>query len=598
MPINPPETRGCAAPERATTLLGGNPDMDWWRGAVIYQIYPRSFADSTGSGVGDLVGLMQRLNHVADLGADAVWISPFVASPQRDHGYDVSDYCAVDPLFGSVADAEALIDRAHCLGLRVLMDQVWAHTSDEHPWFGKSRAARDGACADWYVWADAREDGTPPNNWLSVFGGPAWTWDPRRRQYYLHHFLAAQPALNCRHPDVQQALLDVATFWLQRGVDGFRLDAVDFMAHDPSLRSNPPRWQASGDDLTARPVTPPTKPYSYQRHLYDLAHSDTIDILSRLRQGMAAQGTWRGEEPLTVAEVGSEPCHLQPFERAAAYTCSAPRQGRHQGPLHMAYSLAMMKTDGDVPGLAALITDAEAVLGDGWLMWAFSNHDVMRVVSRWGQGDPASAPCFLALLMSLRGAVCLYQGEELGLPEARLEWDQLQDPVGIALWPDHPGRDGARTPMPWTSGGRSQGFSSQTDLQVDPWLPVVEDHAPLAVDRQLADPRSVLHSTRALLAWRKGSTLLQQGDIRVISASAPFLILERRLATRRMVVLFNLSADRQTLPDHPDGGSDRIIWQAVPGVWRGPEPAGNGGASVSLDGWGAACWDSGISTES
>src|SRR4051812_15880965 len=251
-------------------------DPDWWRGAVIYQIYPWSFADSDGDGIGDLRGITARLDHVARLGVDAIWIAPFFTSPMQDFGYDVSDYCAVDPRFGTLADFDALIARAHALGLKVLIDQVWSHSSNQHPWFRASRASRDNPHADWYVWADPRPDGSPPNNWLSVFGGGAWTWEPRRRQYYLHHFLPGQPQLDLRNPAALQALLDAGAFWLDRGVDGFRLDAIDFALHDPLLRDNPPRERAPGAPL-------PLKPFGFQEHVHDMMHADTPALMERIR---------------------------------------------------------------------------------------------------------------------------------------------------------------------------------------------------------------------------------------------------------------------------------------------------------------------------
>jgi alpha-glucosidase len=517
----------------------------WWRDAVIYQIYPRSFADSSGSGVGDLAGITQRLDHVAALGADAIWISPFVASPQRDFGYDVSDYCAVDPLFGTLEDVDALIARAHALGLRVLMDQVWPHTSDQHPWFSESRSAARGAKADWYVWADPRPDGTPPNNWLSVFGGPAWSWEAQRRQYYLHHFLAEQPALNLRNPAVLKALAEVAAFWIARGVDGFRIDAVDFMAHALSLADNPPRQDAFNRG----------KPYSYQQHLCDLAAEDTPQILSHLRQQMPST-LWQNEPPVTVVEVGSEPCRLPPLARAGAYT--SPLEGG-ASPTDMAYSLAMMKPAGDAASLADLIARAEQQAAGGWLLWAFSNHDVARVVSRWGGGDGASAGVYMALLLSLRGAVCLYQGEELGLPEADLARAALRDPVGIALWPDAPGRDGCRTPMPWVADAPQAGFSPP-EAREQPWLPLPEAHRPLAVDRQQGDPASPLAASRALIAWRKCHPALRWGSLEDLTVLGSVLSFRRRLLGTSVHLCFNLSATPAPVPALASGR----VWQPVP----------------------------------
>ncbi len=248
---------------------------DWWRGAVVYQIYPRSFQDDSGDGIGDLRGIIRRLDHVARLGADAIWLSPVFTSPMADMGYDVSDYCDIDPLFGTLADFDALVLRAHDLGLKVIVDQVLSHSSDKHPWFEESRAARTGAKADWYVWADCQPDGTPPNNWLSVFGGPAWEWDTRRRQFYLHNFLASQPDLNFHEPQVQDALLTTMRFWLDRGVDGFRLDTVNYYFHDPALRNNGPEAQKNG--------RPAINPYEMQDHVHSKTQPENIAFIKRLR---------------------------------------------------------------------------------------------------------------------------------------------------------------------------------------------------------------------------------------------------------------------------------------------------------------------------
>ncbi len=541
-----------------------DPTRPWWRGAVIYQIYPRSFRDGDGDGIGDLPGILEKLPYVAALGVDAVWISPFVRSPQKDFGYDVSDYTAVDPLFGTLEDFDALVAEAHRLGLRVLMDQVFSHTSEEHPWFVSSRADADGPHGDWYVWVDPEPDGGPPNRWLGVFGGGAWTWEPRRHQYYLHHFLPEQPALNLRNPNVVDALLAAGRFWLERGVDGFRLDAVDFMVHDPSLADNPPRH------LPYKPL----KPFSLQRHVFDMAHPETLRVLARIRDLLDEFGA-----TVAMAEVGSESCAEDPLSRAARYT--APESGGRPradggGVMHMAYSLRMMKQPGTADGLGAFFQEAEDEIGSGWLTWAFSNHDVIRVVSRWGRDDPASGPLFMALLLSLRGSICLYQGEELGLPEADVPFDRLRDPFGRCYWPEFKGRDGCRTPMPWTASAPNGGFSDGT-----PWLPVAVPHLALAVDGQEADPASMLAVTRGLVAWRKAHPVLATGTLRVRpGVSPPLLVLERGAeGAEGMVLAFNLSPEAVALPSGLSGLGP------IPGV-AGPEAGW-------LPAWGAAWGASG-----
>jgi alpha-glucosidase len=498
---------------------------EWWRGAVIYQIYPRSFSDSNGDGVGDLRGITERLDYIAGLGVDAVWISPFFASPMKDFGYDVSDYCAVDPVFGDLADFDALLARAHRLGLKVIIDQVWSHTSDQHPWFADARVRRDAAKSDWFIWADPRPDGAPPNNWLSVFGGGAWTWEPRRRQYYLHHFLPSQPQLNLRNPAVWDALFDAASFWLDRGVDGFRLDAVDYMIHDAQLRDNPARPPAGGQT--------PVKPFKLQHHVHDMLRPEILPALERIR---ALMDRYPGS--VTLAEVSSEPGSV---ERCGVYTDAGGTR------LHMAYTLGLLKHEFSSAFVRGAIAEAEEADVDGWLCWAFGNHDVARVVSRWSDNRPtrAFARLLCALQLSLRGSICLYQGEELGLPEVDLAYHDLRDPYGIAFYPEFRGRDGCRTPMPWRADGAHAGFTTGT-----PWLPVPDSHRALAVDRQDADAASILNGWRRFLAWRKRHPALVRGDLRLIDVPEPLIAFERATAGERLLAVFNLGDQPAALPRH------------------------------------------------
>lgn len=496
-------------------------DRNWWRGATIYQIYPRSFLDTNGDGVGDLAGATQRLDHIAALGADAVWLSPFYVSPMCDFGYDVADHKAVDPLFGTLEDADRFIARAHALGLRVLVDFVVGHVSDRHPWFRASRADRLNPKADWFTWADPQPDGGPPNNWLSVFSGPAWSWEPRRRQYYLHHFLAQQPSLDTRHPDVQAALLDVAGFWLDRGVDGLRLDAIDFLGHDPALRSNPP----AGVD----PADAPAKLFGMQRHDNDMLHPEGEGFLHLLRTFTEARGG-----ALLLGEVSSQP---GAFGRIAAYTGPA-------GPLQTAYTLAPMRGPFDAQAANSFIQ--EAARTDSSPCWAFSNHDTMRVASRWcmtdGTVDRRKLALVAAFQTALRGQLCVYQGEELGLTEAELTHDQLRDPFGIAFWPEFKGRDGSRTPMPWRSGEPGFGFSDAA-----PWLPFGQGHGGCAADRQERNLESPLAHWRALLRWRRDTPEIKHGSLAPLALDAPMVGFERVLGDRRTLCLFNLSDERRTL---------------------------------------------------
>jgi alpha-glucosidase len=457
-----------------------------------------------------------KLDYVASLGVDAVWLSPFFVSPMRDFGYDVADHCAVDPVFGTLADFDALLARAHALGLKVIIDLVCGHTSDQHGWFRESRASRVNPRRDWYVWADARPDGTPPNNWLSVFGGAAWSWEPRRRQYYLHHFLASQPSLNLRHPQVVDALVAAARFWLERGIDGFRLDAIDFLLHDPMLRDNPPRPPAGG--------VMPAKPFGLQHHLRDMMQEEMPELLRRLRALADARG-----DTVLLGEVSSQD---GAYERIERYTSD-------EAGLHLAYTLRPMRGGDAADALGRALAEIDASgTGDG-VCWAFSNHDVERAPSRWSSGgppDPDFVRLLMALLLSLKGALCVYQGEELGLPEATLDPAELRDPFGIAYYPEFRGRDGSRTPLPWHHEAPHAGFTEGA-----PWLPVPDDHRAAAVAAQEADPRSLLAAWRRLVAWRKAHPALRRGDLRRLALPAPLVGFTRACDEETLLLVFNLS---------------------------------------------------------
>ncbi len=486
-------------------------ELPWWRGATIYQIYPRSFADSNGDGIGDLPGITARLDYVADLGVDAIWLSPFFTSPQADFGYDVSDYRDVDPIFGTLADFDILIARAHELRLRVIVDMVWSHTSDHHPWFAASRADRSNACADWYVWADAKPEGSPPNNWQSVFGGPAWTWDARRGQYYLHNFLRDQPQLNGHLPAVQDALLNVARFWLERGVDGFRLDAINFMMHDPALTDNP----AARDDGRPR-----TRPFDFQCHHHNQGHSDIPVFLERVRTLLDEY-----EDRFTVAEVGGSDSERE----MKLFTAGETR-------LNTAYNFDFLYAPALTP---AAIRDALSRWPEdqSWPSWAFENHDAPRAVSRWAATDDSDAFARMKMLLlgALRGNIFLYNGEELGLSQVDIAFEELRDPEAVANWPQTLSRDGARTPMPWRADEPYLGFSTSR-----PWLPLGPEHNALAVDRQSADPGSTLAFTRAVIALRHRHPALLSGSLRFLEVSDQVLTFERRTLDERLLCVFNL----------------------------------------------------------
>ena len=482
---------------------------EWWRGGVIYQIYPRSFSDSNDDGVGDLKGVASKLDYVAKLGVDGIWLSPFFRSPMRDFGYDVSDYRDVDPVFGTLADFDSLLNAAHRHSLKLVIDQVYSHTSDMHPWFKESRKSRDNPKADWYVWADAKPDGSPPNNWISLFGGQAWSWDTRRRQYYMHNFLSEQPDLNFHNPDVRAAVMDIARFWLERGADGFRLDVANFYYCDKRLRDNPPKEKGGAF----------TRPYQHQQHIYDRSQPENLAFMEDLRAL-----TDEYEDRMTLAEIGSDSY----IKRSMEY--SAP------GRLHTAYNFMLLENG---PLTAGLIRDALSQWSckDAWPSWSFSNHDVVRVRTRWGGAFATDefAALLLGILMCLRGTIFLYQGEELGLPQANVPFDRLTDPEGIRFWPDSLGRDGCRTPMPWRAEMENAGFS-----RTEPWLPVDTDHKPLAVDRQESAERSTLNRTRQFIRFRRENAALKLGDIEFLDQPEPILAFSRTFETQKLLCVFNI----------------------------------------------------------
>ncbi len=495
--------------------------QEWWRGASIYQIYPRSFADSNGDGIGDLNGITARLDYIADLGVDAIWISPFFKSPMKDYGYDVADYCDVDPIFGTLADFDALIEKAHSLGLKVTIDQVYSHTSDHHAWFAESRSSRDNPKANWYVWEDAKADGSPPSNWQSVFGGPAWTWDARRGQYYMHNFLSSQPQINGHNPDVQDALLSVARFWLDRGVDGFRIDALNFLMHDPSFQDNPPK--ASNKVMT--------RPFDFQEKKFNQGHQDIVPFIERIRTLLDEY-----EGIFTVAEVGGDDA-----EREMKLFTQGDKR------LNSAYSFAFLYADQLTP---SLVKEALSQWPDdqnmGWPSWAFENHDAPRALSRWVDDNhrDAFARMKMLLLMCLRGNVILYQGEELGLTQVDIPFEMLQDPEAIANWPLTLSRDGARTPMPWAHDSQSLGFTLG-----NPWLPQGPDHGALAVDQQDGNAHSLLNLTREFISLRKSYESLRIGRMIQSKIDGDMLYLIRQHNNETIHSVFNMGQSSIACPD-------------------------------------------------
>jgi alpha-glucosidase len=476
----------------------------WWKGAAIYQVYVRSFCDGNGDGQGDFAGLTSKLDYIKSLGVDGVWLSPIHPSPNRDWGYDVADYEGVHPDYGTLDDFAQLVEAAHARGLKLILDEVLCHTSDEHAWFAASRDG-DQAKRDWYVWASPKDDGTTPNNWLSVFGGPAWSYQPARLQYYHHKFLRQQPKLNWMEPGAREAALKILDLWLERGVDGYRLDVANAFLHDTTLTDNPaiaPAERGLAEWATAA---------NMQRHFHDSNLEENKGVLDVIRRRVEAF-----DNRFVFGEFSEE------FERSGCYLSSD--KGLHAG-----YNFALLLAT----EACAIRTHLETLahFPDHWPCIAFSNHDVIRTATRFGT-DAAKA--VLALLASLRGTLLLYQGEELGLPEVDLARHQLKDPVGDLYYPLFKGRDGCRTPMPWDAAKPNLGFTTGA-----PWLPLGPEHKSLAVSEQEKNAGSALAFTRKLLAARKDHRALRDGSLELLPG--PALAFLRQTAAQKLVCVFNLT---------------------------------------------------------
>ena len=464
------------------------PKSLWWQSGIVYQIYPRSFKDSNGDGIGDLPGIIEKLDYLRWLNIDAIWISPFYPSPMADFGYDISDYTGVHPMFGTLDDADRLIAEAHSRDIRVILDFVPNHSSDRHPWFVESRSSRDNPRREWYMWADPAPGGGPPNNWLSVFGGSAWEYDERTGQYYYHMFLKEQPDLNWRNPDVVEAMHDAMRFWLDRGVDGFRLDAVWFLYEDPDLRDEPPnpgpRW---------RPI-----PYDALLHIY-------TEDLPEMHDEMRAMRRLLDEYPerLLIGEI------YLPLPRLMPY------YGADLDEVHLPYNFSLISElhEWNVAAVRGLVEEYEAALPPGaWPNWVLGNHDNHRIATRVGLEQARVAQM---LLLTLRGTPTCYYGDELGMPDVEVPPDKEQDPWGINL-PGHGlGRDPERTPMQW-DGGPHAGFST-----VEPWLPVAPDYHTVNVEVEQQDPRSILSMFRALITLRRETPALSLGSYRTAETGDP-----------------------------------------------------------------------------
>ena len=519
------------------------PERSWWQTGVLYQIYPRSFADSNGDGNGDLVGIIDHLDHLAWLGVDALWLSPITVSPNADWGYDVADFLTIDPDFGSNEDLDRLIAGAGERGMVVLMDLVPNHTSDQHPWFIDSRSSREARYRNWYVWADPKADGSPPNNWVSSFGGSAWLLDERTGQYFLHNHLPAQPDLNWWDDEVREEFDRILAFWLDRGIAGFRIDVCNMIVKDALLRDNPP---ATEDDTFDEQLFG-------QRSVYNANRPEVHDVLRRWRRIADAH-------PVSIL-VGETP--VEGADALAAY------YGNGSDELHLAFNFPFISSPFEAAAMRSIVEMVEKALPpDGWPAWTGSNHDMSRLATRWAQGDPDRARVAVLMLLCLRGTPVLYQGDEIGLTDVDVPHEQMRDPLGVLYWPAYAGRDAMRTPMPWrdVDGG---GFTAPG---VTPWLPF-GDLGAATVEAQRGDPDSMLTFTRDLIALRRRTPDLQTGDYRSLDASAGTWAWSRG---PNIVVVANMS----------DGGGsvDGVSGEVLLGTDRRRDGS-SFSPSVKLQGW-------------
>jgi len=488
----------------------------WWQTGTIYQIYPRSFQDSNGDGIGDLEGIRQRLDYLAWLGVDAILISPVYPSPMHDFGYDVTDYCGIDPIFGSLDSFDRLIEEAHQKRLKIILDFVPNHTSIEHPWFKASRRLRDDPKRDWYIWRDSASDGSQPNNWISNFGGSAWTWDAGTGQYYYHAYLAEQPDLNWRNPDVRAAMHEALRFWLRRGVDGFRVDVIWHLIKDAAFRDNPPNpaWTMADPDIERL----------LQSHSTD--QPEVHQVIAGMRQVLE-----EFDDRVLIGEI------YLPVEKLVAY------YGLNLRGAHLPFNFQLLNVAWTAPYIAALIAHYEAALPQGgWPNWVLSNHDRPRIAARVG---PEQARLAAMLLLTLRGTPTLYYGDELGIGNVEIAPDRIRDPwaknePGLGV-----GRDPARTPMQWDAGDFA-GFSTH-----EPWLPLTPDYEARNVAAMSNDKTSILFLVRSLLQYRRGHAPLSQGEWRLLSSDSDVLAYERRHGDGRIYVVLNFAASPQAWSARP-----------------------------------------------
>jgi alpha-glucosidase len=525
-------------------------DPAWWQRGALYEIYTRSFGDADGDGVGDLAGIRKRLDYLQWLGIAGIWLTPFYRSPMADFGYDVEDHTDVDPRFGTLADFDALIEEAHRRDIRVVIDYVPNHTSDRHPWFEASRSSRDDPKRAWYFWRDPRPDGGPPNNWLSLFGGPAWEWDPATGQYYLHTFLREQPDLDWRNPEVEAAMFGVARFWLDRGVDGFRIDVAGAVMKDPELRDNPINENPTNFNLGPE--------WARQLHIHDFEHPDVYDVWRRFRRVVDEYDRRDGRERVIVAEVAAHD-----LDRWAGY------YGPELDGVHLPFGFHLIRHDWDRNAVRPIVDAVEAAVPPGaWPNWVLGNHDQHRVATIAG---PDRARVAMMLLLTLRGAPTLYYGDELGMTDVEIPEERIADPFGQNV--PGQGRDMARTPMPWTSEPNG-GF---TRPEVEPWLPLGPREHGIDVESQRADPRSILNLTRELLHLRHAVPALSAGSYEPLDGTPEGVFAYRRRTDHdALVVALNPTAVAVRV-DMPDGG--RIILST--GLDRTDEQLGEGGVELT-----------------
>ncbi len=494
--------------------------MLWWQTGVIYQIYPRSFRDTTGNGIGDLSGVIEKLDYLSGtLGVDAIWLSPFYPSPMADFGYDVANYVDVHPLFGDLQTFDELVLQAHRRELHVIIDLVPNHTSDQHPWFGESRLSRRSPKRDWYVWHDAKPDGSPPNNWLSVFGGSAWEWDQATQQYYLHSFLKEQPDLNWRNPQVKEAMFDVVRFWLERGVDGFRIDVAHFIMKDPDLRDNPPNTSHTSQMHRSLGA------YDSQIHLYDKGHPDVHQVYREFRKLLDEYSHDRPR--MCVGEI-----HIFDWPVWASF------YGENLDEIHMPFNFTLLGVKWQARAVRTLVDRLEAVLPPGaWPNYVLGNHDEPRLASHLGK---EAARMGAMLLLTLRGTPTLYYGDEIGMTDVPIPAEKEQDPWGKRV--PGLGRDPQRTPMQWTDG-LNAGFSSADPQAL--WLPLSPDYQKINVAVQLNDPRSILNLYRSLLSYRRSHLSLQAGDYQPLGdmPESVFAYLRQAHGFPGILVVLNFAAE-------------------------------------------------------